>query len=328
MENNRVLQNSNKNKAIAIILNIIAIGSGHFYINSYKKAILLITSLIVTIYSFYFLSIIYFNKYVFIINIMLVLSIYIYAIYDVLKIINSSNEKIEYQDLINVFFYFICIYLFLSVFVYFAPIKVFMQPTLSMTNTLIVGDRIITSIRNHAPTRGSLIVFNYPKIPEIYYVKRCVATGGDEVLFQDKHLYISFHEGEQWTKENYPQEKLHVIAGKTWVLNPYMEEFQGIHYDENINLFSIMKMYLSQNDLDMQPIVVDELPKNFNTEFNAFYKKVPMGKFYMLGDNRDHSNDSRFWGSVPQEFIFGKPHIIYYSFDNYKLKWNRIGKKI
>jgi signal peptidase I len=241
--------------------------------------------------------------------------------------------------------------------VIFFVAQAFVIPSGSMKKTLLIGDHLFVKkfsygtptphlpwlevqvlpdffgnghlIEGDRPERGDIVVFRYPKQHKVHYVKRMIAIGGDEVLFQDKHLYISFHEGEQWMKENYPQEKLHVIAGKTWVLNPYMEKFPGIQYDEDVNLFAQMKMFLSANDFAMQPVVVDELPKNFNSEFNAFYKKIPEGEFYMVGDNRDHSNDSRFWGSVSYSLIVGKPWFIYFSWDDdYKIRWNRIGRFI
>jgi len=241
--------------------------------------------------------------------------------------------------------------------VIFFVAQAFVIPSGSMKRTLLIGDHLFVKkfsygiptphlpwlevqvlpdffgnghlVEGERPKRGDIVVFRYPKQPKIHYVKRMLAVGGDEILFQDKHLYISFHEGEKWMKENYPKEKLHIIAGKTWVLNPYKEKFPGIQYDENVNLFAQMKMFLSANDFDMQPVVVDELPKNFNADFNAFYKKVPMGEFYMIGDNRDHSNDSRFWGSVPYSLIVGKPWFIYFSWDDdYKIRWNRVGRFI
>ena len=241
--------------------------------------------------------------------------------------------------------------------VIFFVAQAFVIPSGSMKKTLLIGDHLFVKkfsygtptphlpwlevqvlpdffgnghlIEGDRPERGDIVVFRYPKQHKILYVKRMIAVGGDEVLFQDKHLYISFHEGEQWMKENYPKEKLHVIAGKTWVLNPYKEKFPGIQYDEEVNLFAQMKMFLSANDFAMQPVVVDELPKNFNADFNAFYKKIPEGEFYMVGDNRDHSNDSRFWGSVPYSLIVGKPWFIYFSWDDdYKIRWNRIGRFI
>ena len=241
--------------------------------------------------------------------------------------------------------------------VIFFVAQAFVIPSGSMKKTLLIGDHLFVKkfsygtptphlpwlevqvlpdffgnghlIEGDRPERGDIVVFRYPKQHKIHYVKRMIAVGGDEILYQDKHLYISFHEGEEWMKENYPQNKLHVIAGKTWVLNPYKEKFPGIQYDEDVNLFAQMNMFLSANDFAMQPVIVDELPKNFNAEFNAFYKKVPMGEFYMVGDNRDHSNDSRFWGSVPYSLIVGKPWFIYFSWDDdYKIRWNRIGRFI
>lgn len=241
--------------------------------------------------------------------------------------------------------------------VIFFVAQAFVIPSGSMKKTLLIGDHLFVKkfsygtptphlpwlevqvlpdffgnghlIEGDRPERGDIVVFRYPKQPKIHYVKRMIAVGGDEILFQDKHLYISFHEGEKWMQENFAKDKLHVIAGRTWVLNPYKEKFPGIQYDEDVDLFAQMKMFLSANDFAMQPIIVDELPKNFNSEFNAFYKKVPLGEFYMVGDNRDHSNDSRFWGSVPYSLIVGKPWFIYFSWDDdYKIRWNRIGRFI
>jgi len=240
-------------------------------------------------------------------------------------------------------------------FIIFFVAQAFVIPSGSMKKTLLIGDHLFVKkfsygtptphipwveiqvlpdffgnghlIEGDRPKRGDIVVFRYPKNNKIHYVKRMLAVGGDEILYQDKHLYISFHEGEKWMSKNFLKEKLHVIAGKTWVLNPYKEKFPGIQYDENVNLFDQMKMFLSANDFSMQPVVVDELPKNFNTQFNAFYKKIPAGEFYMVGDNRDHSNDSRFWGSVPYSLIVGKPWFIYFSWDDdYKIRWNRIGR--
>lgn len=241
--------------------------------------------------------------------------------------------------------------------VIFFVAQAFVIPSGSMKKTLLIGDHLFVKkfsygtptphipwieipvlpdfkgnghlIEGDRPERGDIVVFRYPKAPKIHYVKRCVAVGGDEILFQDKNLYISFHEGNKWMSENYPKEKLHIIAGKTWVLNPYKEKFPGIQYDEDVNLFAQMQMFLAANDLEMQPVIVDDLPKNLNSQFNAFYKKVPEGNFYMVGDNRDHSNDSRFWGSVPYSLIVGKPWFIYFSWDDdYKIRWNRIGRFI
>ncbi len=217
-------------------------------------------------------------------------------------------------------------HLFVKKFSYGTPtphlpwLEIQVFPHISGDGHLIEGDR---------PERGDIVVFRYPKNHKIHYVKRMLAVGGDEILYQDKRLFISFHEGKEWMKENYPKEKLHVIAGRTWVLNPYENKFPGIQYDNDVDLFSQMQMLLGMNELSMKPIVVEELPKSFNSDFNAFYTKVPEDEFFMVGDNRDHSNDSRFWGTVPYSLIVGKPWFIYFSWDDdYKVRWNRIGRFI
>ena len=66
----------------------------------------------------------------------------------------------------------------------------------------------------------------------------------------------------------------------------------------------------------------------FPTElFNFAPIQVPEGEYFMMGDNRDHSNDSRFWGSVPYGLIEGTPWFVYFSMDaNYEVRWDRIGK--
>lgn len=241
--------------------------------------------------------------------------------------------------------------------VIFFVAQAFVIPSGSMKRTLLIGDHLFVKkfsygvptphipwielpilpdfngnghlIEGEKPQRGDIVVFRYPKNEKIHYVKRCFAVGGDEILFQDKHLYLRFHEGDTYMRENFAPEKLFMLAGKLWVLNPFENTYKGIQYDSDIDLFSQMKMFLAVGDLDMQPTIIDELPKNMNANFNAYYKKIPDNEYYMIGDNRDHSNDSRFWGSVPYSLVVGKPWFIYFSWDeDYKIRWNRMGRFI
>ena len=80
-------------------------------------------------------------------------------------------------------------------------------------------------------------------------------------------------------------------------------------------------------DFAMSEIMVPELPKINGLNFNAYYFKVPQNEYFMVGDNRENSSDSRFWGSVPYKYIVGKPWFVYLSYDeNYKIRWERIGR--
>lgn len=266
--------------------------------------------------------------------------------------------------------------LVIVLFVIFFVAQAFVIPSGSMKRTLLVGDHLFVKkfsygiatphipwleipvfpdfngnghlIEGSRPARGDIVVFRYPKDEKVHYVKRCVATEGDEILFQEKNLYIHFAEGDEYIKANYPAEKIKTIAGKLWVNNPYKEKFHGIQYDDAVDLFGQMVLHLGANQLAMKPALVQELPAISGYSFNAFYTKVEKDNFFMMGDNRDHSNDSRFWGSVPYKLIVGKPWFIYFSWekkgleeekllsaseletwrktDEYKIRWNRIGR--
>jgi len=242
-------------------------------------------------------------------------------------------------------------------FVIFFVAQAFVIPSGSMKRTLLIGDHLFVKkfsygiptphlpwleipvlpdfngnghlINGARPQRGDIVVFRYPKDEKIHYVKRCIATEGDEILYQDKHLYIHFSEGNAYIEKTYPAEKIKNFGGKLWVLNPYKEQFLGIQYDDTVDLFEQMSLHLSVNQLSMKPALINDLPLKEGYKFNAFYTKVEKDHFYMVGDNRDHSNDSRFWGSVPYANIVGKPWFVYFSWDDmYKIRWNRIFRSV
>jgi signal peptidase I len=177
-------------------------------------------------------------------------------------------------------------------------------------------------IEGPKPQREDIVIFRYPKNEKIHYVKRCVAVGGDELVYADKKLLIHFHEGDAYIKKNYPKEKIKQFRGKLWVENPYIGKYPGIQYvPEGMNIFEALLQYYTYNkEIDMTPVMIDGLGSTVyeigSKTINALYKKVEKDHFYMIGDNRDNSNDSRFWGSVPYRLIVGKPWLIYMSLEH------------
>jgi signal peptidase I len=176
-------------------------------------------------------------------------------------------------------------------------------------------------IEGPRPEREEIVIFRNPKTPKIHFVKRCVAVGGDELLYANAKLLIHFHEGDDYIKEHYPEEKIVSLRGKLWVENPYMEKYPGIQYaPEGIDIFQgLLRYYAYNKEIDMVPVNVEGLNvpsyEVLGKDVNALYAKVEADHFYMVGDNRDNSNDSRFWGAVPYKLIVGKPWLIYMSLE-------------
>lgn len=231
--------------------------------------------------------------------------------------------------------------------------QAFRIPSGSMKNTLLVGDFVFVKKFSYGiviphipwlelpllpdfnknghllsmpgPKRGDIVVFRYPKDPKMHFVKRCVARSGDELIFHQKTLYVRMSEGDAYMREKYPN-KLSKIGDKLFVREPF--EKAGIHYDKRVDIDSIIFRYLAMKQFAMQPILIEGFKAN-KYGFNAYYFKVPKDEYFMMGDNRDHSSDSRFWGSVPYKYIVGKPWFVYFSMDeNFAVRWDRTGRLV
>ncbi|MGP1485060.1 MAG: signal peptidase I [Campylobacter sp.] len=202
-------------------------------------------------------------------------------------------------------------------------------PRIPYINTPILPDFFGNGhlIEGERPKRGDIVIFIPPHEKDTYFVKRNFAVGNDEVIFTEKAFYLRPHEGDEFIKANFDEKDIINIGGKNFVREPY--KFGGIHYNEKVNLFDKSVMALNAGKFAMQPVIAKELPQVGDYPFNAFYFKVPEDEFFMIGDNRDDSGDSRFWGSVPYRDIVGQPWFVYLSFDDeYKIRWERIGKSV
>jgi signal peptidase I len=202
----------------------------------------------------------------------------------------------------------------------YEPFKI---PSGSMIPTLWVGDLILVNkfhygvrlpvinhkvMDNHSPARGDVVVFRFPPDPRLDYIKRVVAIPGDEVSWRGQKLYIN---------------------GQLVPTTP-----QGEFYDDTVLRYS--PQFSEQLGSVEHKILVDPQrqaffgsgPKSFPFAENCSYTvegvtcKVPPAHFYAMGDNRDNSEDSRFWGFVPEANIVGRAFFIWMNFGNF----SRIGK--
>ena len=191
----------------------------------------------------------------------------------------------------------------------FEPFKI---PSGSMIPTLEVGDFILVNkftygirlpvinkkiISINEPQRGDVMVFRYPEDPSLDYIKRVIGLPGDTVAYQNKRLTVN----GQVVETNKAADYLHP---------------ERLYYSEQYvaKLGNVEHHYL--NDGDAPAFIPDatQFPYRENCTYNAtgVICKVPSGHYFMMGDNRDNSRDSRFWGFVPDENIVGKAFFIWF----------------
>ena len=205
-------------------------------------------------------------------------------------------------------------------------VEAFKIPTSSMERTLLVGDFLLvnkavygaqipgTKVRLPAleePERGDVIVFNPPHEPEKNYVKRVVGVPGDTLEMRDKVLLVNGGPLEEPYAQYIDQEGDAVHQAMTWqrgflVASPTAKRYRS------------SGRYHPSRDT-WGPI------------------HVPDGSYFVLGDNRDNSEDSRYWGFVSRDAIRGRPWVVYYSFDRTEgdpvpwinaVRWDRVGHVI
>ncbi|MBZ7937116.1 signal peptidase I [Campylobacter sp. RM10532] len=240
--------------------------------------------------------------------------------------------------------------------VMFFFMQAFVIPSGSMKNTLLIHDFLFVKkfsygiptphipwleipvlpdfnknghlIAGSGPKRGDIVVFRYPRDAKQHFVKRCVGVGGDKIVYANKTLYVRMHEGDEFMRSHYPKD-LVKLGGKIYVKEPYKEK--GIHYDLKKDIESDILAHFAINDFAMSPTYFKELGEQVGfSGGNAYIFEVPKDEYFMMGDNRDYSYDSRFWGSVPYKFIVGKPWFVYFSWDDNKgiVRWERIGRNV
>ncbi|ARD21559.1 MULTISPECIES: signal peptidase I [Shewanella] len=232
---------------------------------------------------------------------------------------DEAKENITRESVVVEFahsiFPVIAFVLILRSFIY----EPFQIPSGSMKPTLLVGDFILVEkfsyglrdpvwrsklVETGEPERGDVFVFKYPKQPEIDYIKRVIGLPGDRVVYQNKQFLIqpkcedksacpgakaiklsSVNRGE-FTQEGIP-------------LSRYTEQLGDVEHDILIN--------------PSRPDFSNHFFEQPGTAVGEFI--VPEGQYFAIGDNRDNSTDSRFWGFVPEANLVGKAVAIWISFE-------------
>jgi signal peptidase I len=193
-------------------------------------------------------------------------------------------------------------------------VEPFKIPSGSMIPTLLVGDLILVNKFTYGlrlpvintkitegtpPQRGDVMVFRYPPKPSVDYIKRVVGLPGDEVAYLNKRLTIN---GQPVSKQQVPD----FFDEDTMQYFKQYQEVLGTHRHGILND-------------DSRPAFVPGV-ENFPHKDNCRYSvegvvcKVPPGMYFMMGDNRDNSLDSRYWGFVPDQNIVGKAFFVWMNF--------------
>lgn len=208
----------------------------------------------------------------------------------------------EYVDM-----YIILILIFITRLFVIEPYRI---PSGSMQPTLLIGDFIFVNkfvyginiplteknIKIKTPQRGDVIIFKKDKKT---YIKRLIGLENDKIIYKNKNLYINNIKIKK--KKKYTEQK---IKEKEYIKKHILKEY-----------LTPEKEYFIKNYLTPD--------SNKYTYSNII---VPKNCYFVLGDNRDNSDDSRFWGFVNKKQIKGKAFIVWISIDikNFDIRWNRI----
>ncbi len=245
---------------------------------------------------------------------------------DTLLLRKKRGESAEpvVVEMARSFFPVILIVFLLRSFLY-EPFKI---PSESMLPTLQVGDFILVNkftygvrlpvinkkiVETGSPQRGDVMVFRYPEDPAKDFIKRVVGTPGDKIAYLKKRLTVNGKAVDMQSMGTATEVDQRLGLRR-------FESFREKFDDKNHSIL------LNPDAVGVNLAGVRQFPNRNNCEYNndGVVCTVPAGHYFMMGDNRDNSDDSRYWGFVPEENIVGKAVLVWMNFSSLK----RVGSSI
>lgn len=232
---------------------------------------------------------------------------------DTTDLLSSPTEKLPLIIDYGYSFFPVLLLVFCLRSFLFEPFRI---PSGSLEPTLLIGDFIVVNKFDYGvrlpvihkkifkvgdPKRGDIIVFRWPVNPSVDFIKRVVGVPGDHVKYINKVLYVN-------------GQKISQDAG---------------FYTQHINdSGEVQKVVQKQEDLLGVKHNIYQVPEAGSADFNDIV--VPEGMYFTMGDNRDNSADSRYWGFVPDKNIVGKAVVTWLSWDSthHDVRWKRFGSVV
>jgi signal peptidase I len=177
--------------------------------------------------------------------------------------------------------------------------QAFQMPSGSMLPTLLIGDKILVDKTVRAPGRGDVIVFQYPQEPSVEYIKRVIGLPGETVAIREGAVFIE---------------------GK-----PLDRRLLDVPCASEIGIGPSCQIWEERAGARTYQVAIDGNRRGW-----PFESRIPAGHYFVLGDNRDNSNDSRVWGPLPAKLVRGRVTSVWYSQEPNEgdMRWGRTGAPV
>lgn len=236
-----------------------------------------------------------------------------------------QGEELEFKkSQFREYFESIVITAIIALFATTFVIQAFKIPTGSMESNLLIGDHLLVNkflfgkrlgilskiLPYREPRRGDVIVFKYPEDPSLAYVKRLIGLPGDKIEIKGRTVYVN----DEPLEENYTQ-----------FINPgsIHEHYGPAYIPKRGDTIEVLDAAVKVNGSILEEEVVESFPDKMELYDKPFY--VPQNQYFAMGDNRDNSKDSRYWGTVPRDYFLGRALVIYWSYETPKGEYLETG---